>query len=247
MRETGHEHFNGSVVIPIIAPSGEITEVYGRKITERLAARHAESPVPAGSRIGACGTKRRSPNTSGNHPLRGADRCADLLVCRVSQRHGKLRHRGLYRRSPTAFKAHGTTRVLIAYDRDEAGDRAAEKLASQLTAAGLDAYRIQFPKGMDANEYALKVTPAAKSLGLVIRKAQWLGKGEAPTSRISSVATPTVPVMTEEAAKEEIPAPAADRAGRRVPPIRYRGCGRHPAGLAPAGAGRRRHRGAGAR
>ena len=31
---------------------------------------------------------------------------------------------------------------------------------------------------MDANEYALKVTPAEKSLGLVIRKAQWLGKGE---------------------------------------------------------------------
>ena len=30
-----------------------------------------------------------------------------------------------------------------------------------------------FPRGMDANEYALKVTPAAKSLGMVIRKAQW--------------------------------------------------------------------------
>ena len=64
-----------------------------------------------------------------------------------------------------AFKTHGTERVLIAYDRDEAGDRAAEKLAAQLMAAGLDCYRIQFPKGMDANEYALKVTPARESLG----------------------------------------------------------------------------------
>ena len=36
LRDTGHEHFNGSVVMPIIAPSGEITEVYGRKITEGL-------------------------------------------------------------------------------------------------------------------------------------------------------------------------------------------------------------------
>ena len=35
-RESGHEHFNGSIVIPIIAPTGEITEVYGRKITEGL-------------------------------------------------------------------------------------------------------------------------------------------------------------------------------------------------------------------
>jgi DNA primase len=28
-RASGHEHFNGSVVIPVMAPSGEITEVYG--------------------------------------------------------------------------------------------------------------------------------------------------------------------------------------------------------------------------
>ena len=32
-----------------------------------------------------------------------------------------------------AFKPHGTERVLIAYDRDEAGDRAAEKLSSSLS------------------------------------------------------------------------------------------------------------------
>jgi DNA primase len=76
--------------------------------------------------------------------------------------------------------------VLIAYDRDEAGDRAAEKLSRQLMAEGLDCYRIQFPKGMDANEYALKVTPAAKSLGLVIRKAQWLGKGPPPRNHRGS-------------------------------------------------------------
>jgi DNA primase len=41
--------------------------------------------------------------------------------------------------------------VLIAYDRDEAGDRAAGKLAQKLTAQGIACYRIQFPKGLDAN------------------------------------------------------------------------------------------------
>ena len=35
-RASGHEHFNGSIVIPIIGLTGEITEVYGRKITEGL-------------------------------------------------------------------------------------------------------------------------------------------------------------------------------------------------------------------
>ncbi len=48
--------------------------------------------------------------------------------------------------------------MLIAFDRDAAG---AEKLAPELTARGLDAYRVMFPKGMDANAYALAVTPVA--------------------------------------------------------------------------------------
>ena len=79
-----------------------------------------------------------------------------------------------------AFKRHKTERVLIAYDRDGAGDAAAAKLAPQLISEGIECFRILFAKGMDANEYALKVQPAAKSLGLAIRKAVWLGKGEAP-------------------------------------------------------------------
>ena len=79
-----------------------------------------------------------------------------------------------------AFKRYGIARVLIAYDRDEAGDRAAERLAERLIAEGLECFRIQFPKGMDANEYACKVSPAQASLGLAVRKAIWLGKGAAP-------------------------------------------------------------------
>ena len=78
---------------------------------------------------------------------------------------------------------------------------------SSLIAEGLDCFRILFPKGMDANEYALKVTPAAKSLGLVIRKAQWLGKGEPQPIRTTMAAPTVIPaVATEAAAKEEIPA-----------------------------------------
>ena len=81
--------------------------------------------------------------------------------------------------------------MLIAYDRDEAGDRAAEKLDAQLIAAGLDCYRIQFPKGMDANEYALKVTPAAKSLGARDPQSAvaWEGRG-ADDEAIAAAAMP---------------------------------------------------------
>ena len=79
-----------------------------------------------------------------------------------------------------AFQRHGTQRVLIAYDQDDAGDRAAVKLAEKLMARGIACYRIQFPKGLDANAYALKVQPAAKALGLLIPTAEWRGTGPAP-------------------------------------------------------------------
>lgn len=207
LRDTGHEHFNGSVVMPINATSGDITEVYGRKITEGLrpgTALHLYLPGPHH------GVWNESA-LADNQEIILCEALIDALTfwCagfrNVTASYGI---EGFTADHLAAFKAHGTQRVLIAYDRDEAGDRAAEKLSSQLTAVGLDTYRIQFPKGMDANEYALKVTPAAKSLGLVIRKAQWLGKGEAPTARPSPTVAVMSPSVTEEAAKEEIPAPA---------------------------------------
>lgn len=36
LRESGHEHFNGSVVIPVFDSAGAVVEMYGRKITSNL-------------------------------------------------------------------------------------------------------------------------------------------------------------------------------------------------------------------
>ena len=35
-RKSGHEHFAGSLVIPVFGEAGHITEVYGRKINDKL-------------------------------------------------------------------------------------------------------------------------------------------------------------------------------------------------------------------
>jgi hypothetical protein len=103
-----------------------------------------------------------------------------------------------------AFKSYGTEHVLIAYDRDEAGDRAAEALGRQLLAAGIGVSRIEFPKGMDANEYALKVQPASRSLSVLVRAATWVGAAPRPAHVADVVAEPK-----PEAAKEKI-TPAAE-------------------------------------
>ena len=197
-RASGHEHFTGSIVIPVIAPSGEITEVYGRKINDNLregTPYHLYLPGPhRGVWNGAA--------LSNSKEIILCEALIDALTFWCAGFHNVTASYGVEGFTAdhlALFKHCGAQRVLIAYDRDEAGDRAAEKLSQQLLAEGIDCYRILFPKGMDSNEYALKVAPAAKSLGLVIRKAQWLGKGPAkPISTVASTASrePLSPPIT---------------------------------------------------
>jgi DNA primase catalytic core len=81
LRESGHEHFNGSIVIPVIDAAGN-----------RL--------PPVSARPASGGVERRGARRKqGDHPLRGAHRCAHLLVRGLPQRHRRLRGRGLHRRS----------------------------------------------------------------------------------------------------------------------------------------------------
>ena len=179
LRESGHEHFNGSIVIPVMTAADEITEVYGRKINDNLREGTPYHLYLPGPHRGVWNETALAASTE----VILCEALIDALTFwRAGYRNVTASYgiEGFTADHLAAFKRHGTRRVLIAYDRDEAGERAALTLAEKLIAEGLECYRIQFPKGLDANEYALKVTPADKSLGLVIRKAVWLGKGPAP-------------------------------------------------------------------
>ncbi|MEJ2693188.1 MAG: CHC2 zinc finger domain-containing protein, partial [Candidatus Thiodiazotropha sp.] len=193
LRESGHEHFNGSVVIPVINDN-QVQELYGRKLGERLrkgTPLHLYLPGPH----------------QGVFNLEALPTSKEVILCEslidaltfwsagyrnVTASYGIEGFTTAHRK---AFRDHNTERVLIAYDRDAAGETASEKLAKQLMAEGIDCYRIQFPKGMDANEYACQVKPANKSLGVVIRSAVWLGKGDA--QGCANVAGGTTPGMEE--------------------------------------------------
>ena len=191
VRVSGHEHFNGSIVIPVIDASDEITEVYGRKIGNRL--RKGTPP-----HLYLPGPHRGVWNREGlGEEVILCESLIDAMTfwCagyrNVTASYGT---EGFTKDHLEAFEEQGTQRVLIAYDRDAAGEAAAQKLAKKLNNVGIDAYRIHFPKGMDANEYACQVQPAAKSLGVAIRSAIWLGKGQAK----SASPIKTVPVVAEK-------------------------------------------------
>ncbi len=46
----------------------------------------------------------------------------------------------------------------------------------ELAELGIESLRVEFPKGMDANEYAQKVQPASKALGAVLSAAESMGR-----------------------------------------------------------------------
>jgi len=211
IRSSGHEHFNGSLVVPVLDDQNNVTGMYGRKITGRLREGTPLHLYLPGPHRGVWNLGALKAHTE----IILCEALIDALTfwCagyrNVTSSYGV---EGFTADHLAAFKQYGTQRVLIAYDRDDAGERAAEALAKKLMSAGIDCFRLQFPKGMDANEYALKVQPAQKSLGIAIRKALWLGKGAAPAVPSTETVTPAITSSAESlpplAAESEPPSPS---------------------------------------
>jgi DNA primase catalytic core len=208
-RESGHEHFNGSVVIPIFNLEGEVVQMYGRKITPGL---REGTPL----HLYLPGPHRGLWNEAALAVSREIILCESLIDALTfwcaGYRHVTTSYgiNGFTDEHRAALKKYGTKKIYIAYDRDDAGEGAAQELAEELLAMGIDCYRVQFPKNMDANEYALKVQPAAKALAILLNKAAWLGKGKRPIVAVSEPvieAQPTIEEEIEPAAKEEISQP----------------------------------------
>ena len=218
LRDSGHEHFNGSLVVPVIGADGTIHEVYGRKIRDDLRAGTAYHLYLPGPHAGVWNEEGLA--AAGGEVIL----CEALIDAMTFWVHG-LKNvtasygvHGFTDDHRAALARYGIRRVLIAYDRDDAGNTAAEALAKTLMAEGIDCYRVLFPKGMDANAYALAMSPPAKALALVVRKAQWLGSGSAPAltsvprEGLPAVDLPLAAALTPPAAEEkavavEVPEP----------------------------------------
>jgi DNA primase len=182
-RATGHEHLSGSLVIPVGDVNGEVVQLYGRKLRDDLnhrgSSRHLYLPGP-----------RRGVFNAKALPAAGGELvvCESLIDALTFWRHG-LRHvtaafgaDGFTDELRGAVKDAGIGRVLIAFDRDEAGDRGAAALADRLGADGVECFRVLFPAGQDANSFATSVEEPAGALAQLLREAVWVGAGE-PAAR----------------------------------------------------------------
>jgi DNA primase (bacterial type) len=218
IRKSGHEHFNGSIVVPVFDEYGNTVECYGRKIRNNLRKGTPKHLYLPGAHTGVF--NQRSLAKSEEVIL-----CESLIDAMTFWVHGfknvttSYGTGGFTGELLEAFKANKIQCVLIAYDRDQAGNDAAVELSKQLNKEGIDTFRILFPKNMDANDYALSVQPAAKALGIAIRKAEWLGNGHAPqiTTGLSELEKAeklakeenTHPILASSSESETPPEPSA--------------------------------------
>jgi DNA primase catalytic core len=185
VRESNRQdHFRGCLVVPVIgwsesanvAHRGRVLQLYGRRTLadnqiKKGSAKHLYLPSPL------CGIwNEEALNTSSEVILCEALIDAMTFWC-AGFRHvvASFGVNGFTADHLAALQYHGVKRVLLAFDRDEAGDRGAEAIAERLAVSGIEAWRVRFPAGLDANEYALKSGNPEHALGLALEASTRIG------------------------------------------------------------------------
>ncbi len=219
-RASGHEHFAGSLVIPVLGEHGHVSEVYGRKTGE-----HLRAGTPA--HLYLPGPHRGVFNLAA---LAASD---EIIVCEslidaltfwcAGFRHDTYGAGGFTAGHQRAFREHQVRRVLIAYDRDDAGEKAARDLAADLTASGVECFRVEFPAGADVNDVAVAARNPADALGRAIRSASWMGAGSGPARRRNAPLRPgsalvsTVLITSPVTGSHSVSRPATQMGWRHFP------------------------------
>jgi DNA primase len=214
LRASGHEHFTGCLTVPLLTGSDgdrRVGEVYGRKVRDDLRAGTAAHLVLPGPHAGIFNP--------------AAFTSEELIVCEaiidaLSAWCAGFRHvtaafgaDGWTDEMTTAVQAHGVKRVLIAFDRDPAGDAGAKKLAAVL--AGVECFRVELPAGADVNDVAVAAADPTQVLGRFLRSAAWMGAGPVParTARLDAHASAStldlVPGPVTAGASGEVAGPPA--------------------------------------
>jgi 5S rRNA maturation endonuclease (ribonuclease M5) len=151
-RKNGQEHLRGCVVFPITDLTGRTVQLYGRRTL-------GKPPKGTPAHLYLSGSLRGVWNAQGITHQKAWVLCEAIIDALTLWCHG-------VRNVTTCFGKNTFTddlwqllgqsrpdKVLIAFDNDTAGNKAAEKLAPQLTQYGTTVHRIELSKGRDINEY----------------------------------------------------------------------------------------------
>jgi DNA primase len=211
IRMSGHEHLSGSVIVPIFDEHGNVAQMYARKITRAL---RQGTPL----HLYLPGEHRAVWNATA---LRAGGGQKEWLLCESIIDALTLWCAG-FRNVTCAYGVNGFTaahwaliedvkpkRIVICYDNDEPGNRAAAGLAEELKARGIVVARAKLPEGQDINDVARFNRDPRVALAIALETG---GDAWAHLS-------PTMPAASETTPASDSPA-ASPLAAVPTPPVR---------------------------
>ena len=164
LRESGHEHFNGSLVIPVF----DQQRPSHRRCTAARSRRGLREGTPL--HLYLPGPHRGVWNEEALQVSKEIILCEALIDAltfwcagfrNVTASYGV---NGFTDDHLAAFRKHGVERVCDRLRPRRSRREAALALAEELMAMGIECFRVLFPKGMDANEYALQGDAGSQEL-----------------------------------------------------------------------------------
>lgn len=217
LRASGHELFRGSLVVPMLDATGNVTGLYGRKVRDDL---RAGTPSHLWLPVGPPGVW--NPAGFGSDEVIVAGSFLDAL----SWWCWGFRHVTVWC-GPDGFRPdlvaaiteHRVGRVVLALPNRTDANTETMALAAQLGEAGVEVFRVGLPAGADINDIVVDAVDPTDMLGRLLRSASWLGASSAPERR------PPIPIPSERRPLDVSPASVVAAPKVETAP---------PVGLAPA-------------
>ena len=207
LRESGHEHLTGSVVVPVLDALGNVAQMYGRKITP-----HLREGTPLHMYLpGEHKAVWNGQSLAGQKEWLLCEALIDALTLWCAGFRNVTASYGVNGFTPAHWQLLDECkpeRIVLCYDNDQAGNDAAAKLTEQLKAKGVRVLRAKLPPGKDVNDVARENKNAQTALATVLE-----GSGARPiakpatanTSASTATVAPATPVI---ASQVEPPKPA---------------------------------------
>ena len=219
IRESGHEHLCGCVVVPVFNDQGEVSELYGRRIVKpvREANDHLYLPGPHEGVWNAHEMKRSRTWLLGEAAI-------DALSLWCHGFPNVTWTYGVNGFSPDHWRLVRTVRpdrVVICFDNDDAGNKAANELAQKLEPEGIEAWRIELPPGRDVNDVARTSKDPKAALASILAAAKRMLPAAAPRSmpRAARVEAATEPPPSIEDKREAVASPSPEKKASEKSPF----------------------------
>ena len=155
LRESGHEHLTGSVVVPVLDALGNVAQMYGRKITP-----HLREGTPLHMYLpGEHKAVWNGQSLAGQKEWLLCEALIDALTLWCAGFRNVTASYGVNGFTPAHWQLLDECkpeRIVLCYDNDQAGNDAAAKLTEQLKAKGVRVLRAKLPPGKDVNDVARK-------------------------------------------------------------------------------------------